>query len=91
MKRYQSGGTNGIPPYDGRESFSLAALVRARCDVIEAREPVVVQPGIEETKRGLAVRNTIVIKQRYDARYCLDIDGQPGAQGWTTESGDRRE
>ncbi len=72
-RRYQSGGTNGIPLSDGRESFSFAARVRARCDVSEAREQVVVQPGIEETKRGLAVRNKIVIKQRDDARHCLDI------------------
>jgi len=63
LRRYQSGGTNRIPLSNGRESFSFEARVRARCDVSEAREQVVIQPGIEETKWGLAIRNKIVIKQ----------------------------
>ena len=62
MKRHKSGGTNGIPSNDRRESIKVAARVRARCDVIEASFPVAVQPVIEETKRGLAVRNTVVIE-----------------------------
>src|SRR6266702_594622 len=91
MKRFQSSGTNGIPPGDGRESLSLAALVRARCDVSEAREQVAVQPGIEETKRGLAVRNKIVIKQRDDARHCLDISSWQSARRLMMDDGERRE
>ncbi len=79
MKKYQSGGTNGIPSNAGKESFSVASRVKARCDVVEARSPVAVQPVIEETKRGPAVRNTVVIEKRDYARNCLDIGGQLGA------------
>lgn len=70
------GWTNGIPSGDGRESFSSAARVRARGDIVEARTPTAVQPGIEETKGGLAFRDTVVIKQRDYARHCLEIDSQ---------------
>ncbi len=76
---WRDDGTNGIPSSDGRESFSLAPRIRARFDVVEARSPVAVQPGIEETKRRLAVRNTVVIEQRDYTGHCLDIDGQLGA------------
>jgi len=61
MKRYKSGGTNGIPSRDGRESISVAARVRTRYDVVEALKSVAVQPEIEETERGPAVRNKKVI------------------------------
>jgi hypothetical protein len=51
MKRYKSGGTNGIPSRYGRKSISVAAQARPRCDVVEARASVTqaVQPRIEET------------------------------------------
>ncbi len=79
MKRYKYGRTNGIPSSDGKESISFAARVRARCDIVEARSPFGVQPGIEETKRVLAFRNKMIIKQRDYSCHCLDIDGQLGA------------
>jgi hypothetical protein len=71
MKRYMSGGTYGIPSFDGRESNSAAARVRTLHDVVEDPEVLgyicvgymVVQPGIEPTKRGITIRNTEVIKQ----------------------------
>ena len=86
IMKCQSGGTNGIPSDAGRESLSLAARVRTRYDVVEARASLSVQPGIEKTKHGLAVRKTVVIKQRDYARYYLDI----GSQRWAFESGRRR-
>jgi hypothetical protein len=79
MKRCKSSGTNRIPSRDGRESLSVAARVKTRCDVAKAVSSVAVQQGIEETKRALAFRNTVVIKQRDYARHCLDIDNELGA------------
>jgi hypothetical protein len=49
--------TNSIPSSGGRESSGPAARIRARYDVIEAVEAVAIQPGVEETERGLAIRN----------------------------------
>ena len=77
MKRYKSGGTNGIPSFQGGEPNTAAASVITNFDVEEGRDYVLsVKPGIEETKRVQALRNTEVIKQRDYARHCLDIDGQ---------------
>ncbi|SRR6266702_2521354 len=45
--------TNRIPSDDGGESISLAARIRARHDLIEARKAAAIQPGVEEVKRGL--------------------------------------
>jgi len=80
--RYKPGGTYGIPSFDGRESRSAAARVGTPYDVVEGfegREFAPVQPEIEPTKLGLAIRNKEVIKQRDNARHYLDIDGQLGA------------
>jgi head-tail adaptor len=49
--------------------------------VVEAREPVAIQPGVEKAKWGLAVRNKVVIKQRDYTRHRLDIVCQLGARG----------
>ena len=58
----------------------LSAPVRANHGVIEALEPIIAQPEIEVTKRGLAFRNKVVIEQRDYSRNCLDIGGQFGAE-----------
>ena len=71
MKRYKSGGTNGIPSRDGRESNAVAARVRTNNDVVKAHQSVLIQPRIEKTKRALALRNAKVIKQRDYARHRL--------------------
>jgi len=73
MKRRKSRGTNRIPSSDGREPICAAARVRARCNVLEAHESVAVQPGIEEAKWALPIRNHEVIKQRDYARHGLYI------------------
>ncbi|KAH8989202.1 hypothetical protein EDB86DRAFT_2831702 [Lactarius hatsudake] len=39
-----------VPSGDGEESISAAAWIRAKCDVIEAREAVAIQPRVEETE-----------------------------------------
>jgi hypothetical protein len=51
-KKYKSGGTDGIPSIGARESISVAARVRTRCDVLDALKDIAVQPEIEETKWG---------------------------------------
>ena len=79
MMIYKSGWTNGIPSSNGRESSRATSPVRTRANVVEAREPLAVQPGIEESKRILALRNKVVINQRDYARHGLDIGGQLGA------------
>ena len=89
-KRCKSGGTNGIPPLGGRESISVAARVRTPFDVLYASASFTVQPGIEETKRGLVFRKEEVINQRDYARHCLGIGGQLGALEWTMQSGRSR-
>ena len=58
MKRW----TNGIPSLGGIKSTSVAPRVRTLNDVVQAHESVSVQPGVEETKRGLAFRDEEVIK-----------------------------
>jgi len=55
--------TNRIPSSNGGESLGVAAWVIARFDVVEDREAIAVQPGVEEAKRGLAIRNQVVIEQ----------------------------
>jgi hypothetical protein len=82
MKRYKSGGTNGIPSIDSSESRSVATRVRKTTpDVGEALASALrlVKPGIEKTECGLAFRNKEVINQRDYARHRLDIGGQLGA------------
>ena len=78
MKRYKSGGTNGIPSIDGRESNAAAARVRTNNDVVKAHQSVLIQPRIEKPKRALALRNAKVIKQRDYACHRLEIGGQLG-------------
>ncbi len=56
-KQSKSRRTNRIPSSDGVESIGAAARVIARCDVVEATPCVAVQPGIEEAKRLLPIRN----------------------------------
>ena len=73
MKRYNAGGTNGITSISGKEDKSFAARVRTPYDAVEVIKSISVQPGVEETKPGLAFRNEEVITQGDCARYCLGI------------------
>lgn len=79
MRRCKSGGTNEIPSIDVSESRSVAAWVRTKSDVGEARASALVKPGIEKTKCGLTFRNKEAINQRDYTRHCLDIGSQLGA------------
>ena len=65
--------TNRIPSSARRESSGLTARIRTRYDVIEAREAFAIQPGVEEAKRGPAIRNQEVIEQRDYSCHCLYI------------------
>jgi len=59
-----------IPSNDSGEAIGPAARVRTRCDVVEARQSTAVQPWIQETKRVLALGNSVVIEQRDNPSYC---------------------
>ena len=49
--------THRILSNGGGESINVAVQVRSRCDIFEAHEEAPVQPGVEETERGLALRD----------------------------------
>ncbi len=76
-------GTHRIPSSDGGESISVAARVRSGRNVVEACEAALVQQGVEEAERRLALRESVVIKQRDNARYDLCNGSQLGVQVWT--------
>ncbi len=61
MKKHKSGEAHRIPPDDSGEAISSTARVRARRNVIEARETVAIQSGVEEAERGLGFRNEVVV------------------------------
>ena len=89
MKRYKAGGTNGITSISGKESKSVVALVRTPYDAVDVIKSISVQPGVEETKPGLAFRNEEVMKQGDCARYCLGISCQMGAWARTVQDTNR--
>ena len=90
VNRHKAGGTHRVPSYGGRKSLGVAAWVFPRCDVPEARSGFAIQPWVEEAKRGLAMRKSVVIKKRDNARHDLYISGQPGSRRWTNQTGGRR-
>ena len=78
---------NRIPSSHGGESFSPASWIRARYDVIEAPQASAVQPGVQEAKRGLALRNQVVIHQRLYGCRSLYTGRLLGEREWTTVEG----
>ena len=84
MKVQNSRRTNRIPSNRGRESFSPASWITARYDVIEAPQASAVQPGVQEAKWGLALRNQVVIPQRQCGCRSLYTGHQLGEREWTT-------
>jgi hypothetical protein len=94
--RDKSGGTHGIPSNDGGESICIAARVRARRDVAQARaaatraiEPIEpIEPRVDKAERGPAFRKQVIIKQRDYPRRNLYIGGQLGALRWKIQRGE---
>src|SRR6266702_364335 len=82
IKRHKSCETHRVPSNDSGESRSIAARIRPRRDVIQAREAAAVQPGVEEAKRLPSGREQVVIQQGDDARRGLYVGSQQGARGW---------
>ena len=72
-------GTHRIPSFNGFEPIGAAARVRAVLDVHEATASISVQPDVKEAERGLASRDSVVIKQCDYTRHDLHRlrNGQP--------------
>ncbi len=52
VNRHKAGGSYGVPPLDGRESVGIAARVRTRRDVVEARKATTIKQGFEKLSVG---------------------------------------
>ena len=87
MKAQNSRRTNRIPSSFGGESISTTSWIRARYDVIETPQAGAVQPGVQEAKRRHALRNQIVIQQRYYRCRGLYTGRQLGEREWTIVEG----
>ena len=74
-KSHKHDGTHRVPSRIGHESNGAAARVGTKYNVLDL-EFTGIQQRIEETKRGLAVGNTVVVEQRDYARHCLVSGGQ---------------
>ena len=78
MKRPKSGNAHRIPPDNSGEPFRPTARVRARRNVVEAVSADVVEPGVEEAERGLALRNEVVVQQRNNSCHSLYFNRSSG-------------
>jgi hypothetical protein len=58
---------DGIPALRHWETFDIAPMARTNSDVVQAFVPLLIKPGVQETKRGLSTRKQSVVDEGEDA------------------------